>query len=78
MKFFAYDTGIFSTIPAVSVSAKNLDLNPKKVADWTFKWEMSFDPDKSKQVKEVIFSRKVVKPSHPVIKFNNMLMIMII
>ena len=32
---------------------------------------MSFDPNPSKQTKGIILSRKVVKPLHPVIKFNN-------
>ena len=32
---------------------------------------MSFYSDPSKQAQEVIFSRKIKKPSHPVIIFNN-------
>ena len=31
---------------------------------------MNFNPDLSKQVQEVIFSRKTVKVSHPSITFN--------
>ena len=32
---------------------------------------MSFDLDPFKQAQEVIFSRKIKKPSHPVLIFNN-------
>ena len=32
---------------------------------------MSFNPDPSKQSQEVIFSRKIKKPSHPVLILNN-------
>ena len=32
---------------------------------------MRFKPDPSKQVQGVIFSRKIKKPSHPDLKFNN-------
>ena len=31
---------------------------------------MSFNPDPSKQAQEVIFSRKIKKPSHPHLIFN--------
>ena len=32
---------------------------------------MSFNPEPSKQAQEVIFSRKIKKPIHPVLIFNN-------
>ena len=32
---------------------------------------MSFNPDPSKQAQEVIFSRKIKKPNHPVLIFSN-------
>ena len=32
---------------------------------------MSFNPDPTKQAQEVIFSRKMIKPSQPLIKLNN-------
>ena len=32
---------------------------------------MSFNPDPSKQAQEVVFSRKIKKPSHPVLILNN-------
>ena len=33
---------------------------------------MSFNPDPTKQAEEVIFSRKKIKSSHPLIKLNNL------
>ena len=33
---------------------------------------MSFNPDPTKQAQEVIFSRKLNKPHHPLLKFNNL------
>ena len=36
-----------------------------------FQWKMSFNPDRSKQAQEVIFSRKLKKGSHPPLVFNN-------
>ena len=32
---------------------------------------MSFNPDPRKQAQEVIFSRKINKPNHPSLNFNN-------
>ena len=36
---------------------------------------MSFNPDPNKQAQEVIFSRKLNKPNHPSLNFNNMVVI---
>ena len=32
---------------------------------------MNFNPDPFKQAQEVIFSRKIKRPKHPVLIFNN-------
>ena len=47
------------------------DLN--KISNWVFQWKTSFNPDPSKQVQEVIFSRKVQNTCHCSIYFNNKL-----
>ena len=47
----------------------NKDL--KKINDWAFQWKMTFNPDRSKQAQEVIFSRKIKKVTHPPLLFNN-------
>ena len=36
---------------------------------------MSFNPDPNKQAQEVIFSRKLNKPNHPSLNFNNTIVI---
>ena len=43
----------------------------QKIAEWTHQWKMSFNPDLNKQAQEVIFSRKMIKSSHPQIFFND-------
>ena len=68
-KLFADNTSIlFSVVQNITLSAKNLneDLN---------KWKMSFNPDPNKQAQEVIFSRKLNKPNHPSLNFNNTVVI---
>ena len=63
---------LFSIVHNVGLSSEQLDQDLSKVSDWGFKWEMSFNPDPSKQAQEVIFSRKLIKPNHPVICFNGL------
>ena len=43
----------------------------KKINDWTTQWKMSFNSDATKQAQNVIFSRKIKKPLHTPITFNN-------
>ena len=43
----------------------------KKINDWATQWKMSFNPDPTKQAQEVIFSRKIKKPLHIPLNFNN-------
>ena len=53
----------------LSANAMNNDL--LKINNGAYQWKMSFNPDPSKQAQEVIFSRKIKKPSHPDLIFNN-------
>ena len=43
----------------------------KKINKWAFQWELSFNPDLSKQAQEVIFIGKIKKLPHPSLVFNN-------
>ena len=43
----------------------------QKISEWPYKWKMSFNPDLNKEGQEVIFSRKLNKPSHSKIVFNS-------
>ena len=70
-KLFAEDTSLFSVFHDVNTSAKELNNDLKKVNDWALQWKMSFNPDPSKQVQEVIFSRKSKRPTHLPLVFNN-------
>ena len=69
-KLFADDTFLFSVIHNVDTSA-NLLNDLYQINKWAFQWKMSFNPDPSKQVQEIIFSRKTNKISHPSLRFNN-------
>ena len=46
----------------------NYDLMVRK--NWVFQWNMSFNPDSSKQIQEVICSRKTNKVYHSPLNFN--------
>ena len=40
-------------------SANELNRDLKKISNWEFQWEISFNPDPSKQAQEVISSWKL-------------------
>ena len=69
--FFADDSSIFSVIKDHLNSLNKLDEDLSKIPQWVYQWEMSFNPDVSKQAQEVIFSRKK-NFSYPVAFFNNL------
>ena len=46
-------------------------LGCSSISNWTYQWKMSFNPDRSKQTQEVIFSRKTLIQSHLVLTFDN-------
>ena len=54
----------------LSESASLLNDDLKKISEWAFKWKMLFNPDITKQAKEVIFSRKNTKIDHPTVFFD--------
>ena len=70
-KLFADDTSLFSTVFNSNNSASDLNHDLEKISSWAFQWKMSFNPDPSKQAQEVIFSRKLIKPIHSPLFFNN-------
>ena len=72
VKLFADEASVFSTIHNINYWVSNLNSNIQKISQWVFKWKMSFNPDPTKQAEEVIFSRKKIKSSHPLIKLNNL------
>ena len=41
------------------------------ISKWSCNWKMSFNPDPKKPAQEVLFSRKNLNITHPIIYFNN-------
>ena len=70
VKLFADDTSIFSVVNDTELSSRILSDDLMKIQEWAHQWKMSFNPDILKQAQEVVFSRKYVKPNHPILHFN--------
>ena len=47
-KLLADDTSLFSILQDITLSAKNLNDDLKKINSWAFQWNMSFNPDPNK------------------------------
>ena len=45
VKFFAFDTSIFSLVSDASISADELNKDLEKISEWVYKWKISFNPD---------------------------------
>ena len=63
-KLFADDTSLFSFVCDIDISAIELNSDLKKINHWVFQQKMTFNPDRSKQTQEIIFSRKMKKMTH--------------
>ena len=63
-RLFADDTSLFLVVRDMTSSANILNNDLSKINNWAYQWKISFNPDPSKQAQEVIFSRKIKKPSH--------------
>ena len=61
VKLFANETSLFWFVNNASVSASRLNNDFVKIWDWAFNWKISFNPDPTKQAKEVIFFKKKIK-----------------
>ena len=57
-KLFADDTSLFSVIHDVDTYANEWNNFLFQINKSAFQWQMSFDPDPSKQTQEITFSRK--------------------
>ena len=53
-KIFADDTSLFSVVHNRDSSAAELNNDVAKINQWVQQWKMSFNPDPSRQVHEVI------------------------
>ena len=61
----------FSVIHDSVITTSELNSDLTRMKQWTFQWNMSFNPDPNKQAQEVFFSRKLKKVCHPPLCFNN-------
>ena len=71
VKLCANDTCLFSIVNCVTTSASTLNSDLLKIQNWAYQWKMSFNPDRTKQAQEIIFSRKKNATTHPPLFFNN-------
>ena len=70
-KLFADDTSLFWVVRDIATSTKELSNDLRNISKWAYQWKMTFNHDLTKQAQEVIFSRKLNKPVHPNLTFNN-------
>ena len=68
---FADDTSLFSVVRDIAASTEELNNDLRNISKWAYQWKMIFKPDLTKQAQEVIISRKLNKPVHPSLTFNN-------
>ena len=70
-KLFADDTSLFPVVHDSQKSANDFNKDLEIIYIWAFQWKMNFNPDPTKQAREVIFSRKAKEIYHPPLLFNN-------
>ena len=70
--FSLMNTSIFSVVKDHLNSTNKLNGDLSKIFQWAYQWKMSFNPDVSKQVQDVIFSCKKNIKNHPSVSFNNL------
>ena len=60
IKNFSDDTSIFSVMKDKISASITLNEDLNLISNWAYTWKMSFNPDLSKQAKEIIFSKKTI------------------
>ena len=70
-KLFADDASLFSIVQDPNESAKYLNLDLSVISQWTYQWEILFNPDPKKPAHEVIFSRNKNEETHPSVFYDN-------
>ena len=56
---------LYSVVKDLIITATDLNHDLDIIDKWAYQWEMEFNPDLTKQSKEVLFSRKTSSPVHP-------------
>ena len=67
---FADETSLYSVKHDINASASELSNYLKEINDRAFHLKVSFNPDRSKQVQEIIFSRKLKKDNTSLLGFQ--------
>lgn len=67
------DSSIFLLFRDHRVTTETLNKELSKVAQWVHQWKVFFNPKLSKQVQEIVFSRKNRATSHGGISANSMI-----
>ena len=70
-KLFVDGTSLFSIVNNVAQSNSQLSLDLTKINNWAYKWKMSFNPDYTKLVHEVVFSHERSETHHPLMFLLN-------
>ena len=70
-KLFADYASLFSIVQDIAATTEELKKDLRNISKWAYQWEIIFNPDLTKQAKELIFSRKLKKPVLPNLTLNN-------
>ena len=65
VKLFADDVSLFFVVHNITISSCDLNYDLNRVREWGFQWNMSLNPEPSKQAQEVILTRKLQKSYYP-------------
>ncbi len=68
VKLFADDTSLFIIVEDPVTAAKSLNSDLNSISSWSNQWLVNFNPAKTECL---LISRKVNKPTHPPLSFNN-------
>ena len=71
VKLFVSNTPLFSIVSDIVAITNKLNNDLISVSKWVYQWKMVFNSLLTKQVQEVIFSRKLNKLIHPNLTFEN-------
>ena len=70
-KLCADDTFLFPVIANMTKSVNDLNNDLAKISAWEFQWKMNFNPDLTKQAKEIIFNQKNQNTNLPMFDFQS-------
>ena len=74
IKLFADDTSLYMIVDDPVDAAETLNTDLAKIHDWSMKWLVKFNPDKTESM---IVSRKSNRPLHPPLMMDNTIINMV-